>query len=1212
MREFRSNRAIAERPPPEPPPFLHADVTELPQSTVERFPLPWVILMSIPTIKTICCYCGVGCGIEIGRKKSGQLTLRGDPDHPVNQGMLCSKGRTLLHVVASQQERLQFPQVRLDRAVAPRRTTWDAALAHVASTFQRIIRDHGPDAVAFYGSGQLLTEEYYVTNKLVKGFLGTNNFDTNSRMCMSSAVVGYKKTLGVDGPPVSYEDIAFCDTFLVTGSNAAYAHPILWRRVEARKQADPNVKIIVVDPRRTATCASADLHLQLIPGTDVALHYGLARQLITLGAINPTFIAEHVTGWAEFQAVCEPWTLAATATTCGLAEADLAQAAEWLAGDRRFLSLWTMGLNQSSVGVDKNTTLIALSLITGKIGLPGCGPFSLTGQPNAMGGREVGGMATLASNHRELNNPADTAEIARFWGVASVPTKPGHTAVDLFEAIDQGKVKAVWILATNPVESLPDAARFEAALAKAELVVVQDCYPTATSACADVILPAATWLEKSGTMTNSERRISLLNAVVTAPGEALPDAEIICTFAAALGHGAAFPYFQAGGGGAAGIFAEHVALTAGRDCTMAGMSHARLAEGSLQWPLPNAGHPGTPRLYTDHQFPTSDGKARLQAPPFTWRTERPSPERPLILTTGRLRDQWHTMTKTGRVAKLRDHQPAPLLEIHPDDARSRGITNGSPVEIRSSRGAAVLLATVTNDIRPGVVFAPMHWGRQRGGITGRINDTANPDKDPASHEPDLKYAAVEVSIVQPPRRRIVIIGGGAATRAFLDHHTAAGLKDRIIVFGDEAQALYNRVLLPHYVSGHNAWDSLVTASQESLAAKGVDFRPGVAVTAIDRQAKEVVDAKGQRTPYDVLILATGSRSAKLYHGPMPQSGVHFLRKRGDAESIRDRAGPGKKAVIVGGGLLGLELADALHHLGTEVTVLQRGDRLMGRQLDARAGTLLAEALQERGITIRFKTQVDELLGTEQIRGLKLVGGGELPADLVVFATGTVANAELARHALITCATGILVDHHLQTNDPAIFAMGEVAEFQGAAAHTTAASEVQAKHVVEWLRGNPHAPYPGPFDANLLKIEGVPLASAGETDPDPGTAEIITFEDVHTGVYQKAVVRNDRLVGILLFGDTSGFPAYRDLIANGVELEDRRSSLLRGSGTSAPVEGALICSCNQVGTGTIERLVREGITDLPTLCARSQGGTGCGSCRPEVLKIAAKACRQTTN
>ena len=1161
--------------------------------------------MSTPTIKTTCCYCGVGCGIDIGRGPGGRLTLRGDPDHPVNQGMLCSKGRTLLHVVASQDERLRVPQVRLDRTSPLGPTTWEAALAHVAGTFQRIIRDHGPDAVAFYGSGQLLTEEYYVTNKLVKGFLGTNNFDTNSRMCMSSAVVGYKKTLGVDGPPIAYEDIEACDTFLVTGSNAAYAHPILWRRVEARKAADPAVKIIVIDPRRTATCAGADLHLRLIPGTDVALHYGLARQLIATGNIDQEFLADHVTGWEDFVTACAPWTLEATAATCGVPAGDLVQAAAWLGGDRRFLSLWTMGLNQSSVGVDKNVTLIALSLITGKIGKPGCGPFSLTGQPNAMGGREVGGMATLASAHRDLGNATERGEIARHWGVPDLPAKPGHTAVDLFEAIDRGTVKAVWILATNPVESLPDAARLEAALAKAELVVVQDCYPTATTARADVILPAATWLEKSGTMTNSERRIGLLNAVVPPPGEALADAEIICRFAAALGHGDAFPYFRPEGGGSAAIFAEHVALTAGRDCTMAGLSHARLAAGSLQWPVPAGDHPGTSRLYTDHRFPTPDGKARLIAPPFTWRTEQPSPERPMILTTGRLRDQWHTMTKTGRVAKLRDHQPAPLLEIHPDDAGPRGIVEGAPVEIRSSRGAAVLLAKVTEDIRPGVVFAPMHWGRQRGGVTGRINDAVNPDKDPASHEPDLKYAAVEVAPVRPPRRRIVIVGGGAAARAFVDHHAAAGLQDQITVFGEEAQPLYNRVLLPHYVSGHNPWDSLVTGSREALAAKGVDFRPGVAITAIDRPAKEVIDAQGRPTPYDLLILATGSRPALLYHGPLPTAGVHVLRKRGDAESIRDRAGPGKKAVIVGGGLLGLELADALHHLGTEVTVLQRGDRLMGRQLDARAGMLLAQALTARGITIRFKTQVDTVLGSGQLTGLKLVGGGELPADLLVFATGTVANAELAREAGLPCGAGILVDQHLRTADPAIFAMGEAAEFQGAAAHTTAAAEVQARHLVEWLRGNPHAPYPGPFDANLLKIDGIPLASAGETDPAPGSAEVVVFEDAAAGIYQKAVVRDDRLVGILLFGDTTGFPAYRDLIANGVELEDRRKTLLRSGGTAAPVEGPLVCSCNQVGAGTIERLVREGITDLPTLCARSQAGTGCGSCRPEVQKIAAK-------
>ena len=1152
----------------------------------------------LTTTRTICCYCGVGCGITVTRDAHGALQLAGDTEHPVNRGALCSKGRTLLHVVASRADRLRTPQVRLDRSQPAQDTTWDAALAHVAREFARIIAAHGPDAVAVYASGQMLTEEYYVLNKLVKGFLRTNNLDTNSRLCMSSTVAGYKQTLGQDGPPASYADIELCDTFLVTGGNPAWCHPILWQRVEARRKADPGVRIIVVDPRATATVAAADLHLQLIPGTDVQLHYGLGRELIARGAIDAAYIAAHVDGFAAYREACEPWTLAATAAACGLREADLVQAVDWLASDRRFVSMWTMGLNQSSVGVAKNTTLIALSLITGKIGRPGCGPFSLTGQPNAMGGREVGGMANLASNHRDLTKAEDRAEIARAWGVEDIPDQSGLTAVELFTALAAGTVKAVWVIATNPVESLPDAQLVDTALQTAELVVVQDCYPTATTAQAHVILPAATWLEKTGTMTNSERRIALLSPTVPAPGLALPDVEIMCRMAAAMGFGHAFAYPDA-----AAVFAEHAALSAGRDCDIAGLSHARLRESSRQWPVPSATHPGTPRLYEDGIFPTPSGRARLTAPAVAWRTEVPSQDFPLILTTGRLRDQWHTMTKTGRVQKLTAHVPSPRCEIHPDDAAQRGLKDGMLVEIRTARGHVRAQAEVTSRIRTGTVFLPMHWGRQLGGEHGRTNTVTNPSFDPASKEPDLKFSACEVSTVTIAPRRIIIIGGGAAAWAFLEHHRASGLRDTITIFGEEPLPFYDRVQLPHLVGGSRTWDSLVKG--DAAEQPGVSFMPGVTITAIDRAAKTVRDAAGNDHSYELLILATGARPAQTYRGPRPAAGVHVLRRKGDAEAICARAGHSRRAVIVGGGLLGLELADALHHLGTEVTVLQRSARLMARQLDATAGTLLAEALLARGIQIHFGSEVARIAGEASITAVHCTDGREIPADLVVFATGTVANRELAVTAGLPCAGGVRVDNRLQTADPAIFAMGEVADFAGAAAATTAAAERQAWHLVEHLRGNPHAPYPGPVNSNVLKVTGLQLASLGETDPTSPGAEVVVFSDPSAGIYQKAVVRDDRLVGILLWGDTTGFATYRDLIASRTELEAARRTLLRGGAPQAVV-GRLVCSCNQVGEDTIRAAIAGGCTTLPALCAKTAAGTGCGSCKSEVAGLLAHA------
>ena len=670
--------------------------------------------MPTETFKSTCCYCGVGCGVDILKHTDGRLELRGDQFHPANRGALCSKGRALLHTVRARETRLHYPTMRTARSDPRDRVPWNTALTRIAADFNRIIQTHGPDSVAFYISGQCLTEEYYLANKIAKGFLGTNNIDTNSRLCMSSAVCGYKATLGADAPPICYDDIDHCDTFFIAGANPAWCHPVLFRRIEARRASDPNVRIIVIDPRRTASAQAADLHLQLKPGTDLALFLGLARQLVHTGQIDRDFLTNHVEGAPDFLRSVEPWTLPRTAQTTGLNEADIAQAVHWLAGNRRFLSLWTMGLNQSSSGTDKNIALISLSLLTGKIGKPGCGPFSLTGQPNAMGGREVGGMATLLHGHRDLANPEHRQRVADHWGVDSIPEKPGLTAVELFDAARAGKIKALWIIATNPVATMPVAWNIERALAATELVVVQDIYPTETTDFADVILPAAAWLEKTGTMTNSDRRIALLEKALDPPGEALPDTEILLKFAHAMGWQNHFDYPSP-----AEIFAEHAALTAGTDIDLSALSHTALQITPTQWPAPapienqksKIENLGTPRLYTDHQFPTSSRRARLHPLHFEPRTEPLSEQFPLILTTGRLRDQWHTMTKTGQVNRLNTHAPAPFCEIHPYDARARHIKDADILTITNSRGEVRLPARISSDIRQGVIFLPMHWGK---------------------------------------------------------------------------------------------------------------------------------------------------------------------------------------------------------------------------------------------------------------------------------------------------------------------------------------------------------------------------------------------------------------------------------------------------------------------------------------------------------------------
>ena len=1186
--------------------------------------------MMLQTFKSTCSYCGVGCGIEIVKQPDGRMELHGDASHPASRGLLCSKGRSLLHTVNARTARLHHPMMRACRSAPRERVAWDAAIGRVAGEFRRIIDQHGPDAVAFYVSGQCLTEEYYLANKIAKGFLGTNNIDTNSRLCMSSAVCGYKATLGADAPPVCYDDIDHCDTFLIAGANPAWCHPVLFRRIEARKAADPGVKVILIDPRRTASAQIADLHLQLRPGTDVALFLGIARELAHTGQIARHFLAEHTEGAAEFLASAEAYTLSRTAVICGVREEEIALAAKWLGGDRRFLSLWTMGLNQSAAGTDKNIALISLSLITGKIGRPGCGPFSLTGQPNAMGGREVGGMATLLPAHRELANPSHRAEVAKFWGVDAIPEKPGLTAVELFDALAAGKVKAVWIIATNPVVSMPAAWNVEQALAAAELVVVQDIYPTETAEFADVLLPAAGWLEKTGTMTNSDRRISLLEKAVEPPGEALADGEILIRFARAMGWRKAFAYDSA-----AEVFAEHAALTSGTDVDISGLSHERLRSlGPVQWPVP-AGDSlpaGTPRLYVNHRFPTPSGKAHLRAMAFEDRSEQPSPEFPLILTTGRIRDHWHTMTKTGQVNRLRTHIDSPFCEIHPQDASARGILDGDIVEISNPRGEVRVRAVITADIRPGVVFLPMHWGKKlmgsnggweksspRAPAPGRANNLTSPRLDPVSREPDLKLAAVQVGRFTPARRRIVIIGGGTAALAFIEHHRRFNKDDDLILLGGESFPVYNRVLLPHYIDGSAPWDSLVRADRDSLNPHRVIFHPNTLVSRIDRATKSIFDARGRSFAYDVLVLATGSRPAVHYDGPQPEEGVFTLRSRRDADRILAAASPGRHAVIHGGGLLGLELAGALRVLRCEVTILQRSDRLMGRQLDAPASAHLAEEISLRGIKVLFHTALIELSGEARIEAVRTQthrAAGDLPleyhdakipCDLFIFATGTIPNKELAAAASgggLDCDKGILVNPHMQTSDPTIFAIGECAQLDDHTIGTTPAVEAHATALAEFLRGHHFAPYRPRPAANILKIRGLQLAAAGIADPpaDDPAFEIISLHDPRRRFYQKCIVQNGRLVGAICLGDTANFAQYLDWINSGLELDELREQLLRPGQPSTPLDGSLVCSCHHIGSGTIEKAAAACESDLHRVCAATRAGTGCGSCKPEIAAI----------
>lgn len=717
-------------------------------------------------VKTTCCYCGVGCGVIVSVDAGKIVGIKGDPNHPANHGRLCTKGATL-DLSVSGDTRAMYPELRSKRDQTRERINWDEALDFAADKFAATIREHGPDSVAFYISGQLLTEDYYVFNKLAKGLVGTNNVDTNSRLCMSSAVAGYKKTLGVDAPPACYEDIDHAKCIFIAGSNMAYAHPVLFRRVEAARAANPDMKLVVVDPRRTDTASAADLHLAIQPGTDVALFNAMLHVMLWEGLCDMDYIRAHTDGFEALKDTVREYTPSMAAQICGIAANEIVQAAKWFAGSGATLSLYCQGLNQSIHGTDNNAALINLHLATGQIGRAGAGPFSLTGQPNAMGGREVGGMANLLSAHRNLSDPEHRAEVAQLWGLESVPEKPGKTAVDMFEALRSGEIKAIWIACTNPAQSLPNQALVREALQNAELVVLQEAYRnTDTAAYADLLLPASTWGEKEGCVTNSERRISHVRAAVNPPGEARADWEIAVDFArrlgARLGHlltSQLFPYQNV-----EQIFDEHRETTRGRDLDITGLSYAVLdRDGPQQWPCPQGAAAGQARLYADGVFPTPSGRASFANTAYLPPAEQTNAQYPLHLNSGRLRDQWHGMSRSGTVARLFSHVEEPMFSMNGEDMQRRGLKDGDMVRMSSRRGFCVARVEKSEEMRPAQVFFPMHWGNQFMNSAG-ANALTLAACDPVSGQPELKHAAVRVEKLSYAWQMVALRRGGALAR----------------------------------------------------------------------------------------------------------------------------------------------------------------------------------------------------------------------------------------------------------------------------------------------------------------------------------------------------------------------------------------------------------------------------------------------------------------
>lgn len=714
--------------------------------------------MTTTSAKTLCPYCGVGCGLEViastqSKVANGQKNqenpawkVRGDRAHPSSQGMVCVKGATVAE--ALDKSRLLYPMFR-DRLNQPfRRISWDEAFHQIVNRIHTVLATQSPDAICMYGSGQMQTEDYYVAQKLLKGCLGTNNFDSNSRLCMSAAVSGYVQSLGSDGPPCCYDDLEQTDCAFIIGANAAECHPIAYNRLQKHHKKNPAVKTIVVDPRRTQTAEDADLHLAIQPGTDIDLLNGIAYLLWQWGYSHPVFIENHTAGFAAFAETIRHYPPELVAQRCGIAAHDLETAARWWGTCDRVLSLWSMGVNQSSEGTAKVRSIINLHLLTGQIGKPGAGPFSLTGQPNAMGGREVGGLCNLLPGYRHVGFPEQRAEVEQFWGLppGQISGKWGRTAWEIITGLETGEVGLLWVVATNPAVSLPDGERVKQALTRSPFTICQDAYyPTETAEYAHLLLPAAQWGEKTGTMTNSERVVTLCQAFREPPGEARPDWAIIAEVGKRLGFADKFPFTNS-----AEVYAEYVQLTRGRICDMSGISHDRLRQhGPLQWPLaadsPSsaANHSPTKRLYTDWQFPTPDGRARFGAYHSRGLAEPVDPAYPFVLTTGRLYGHWHTQTRTGRIEKIRQMHPNPFIEMNPRDAENLGVQEGDWVEVRSRRGMARFPVKLTRFIATGTAFVPIHWGTLWAD-QAEANALTHPESCPDSKQPELKACAVQV------------------------------------------------------------------------------------------------------------------------------------------------------------------------------------------------------------------------------------------------------------------------------------------------------------------------------------------------------------------------------------------------------------------------------------------------------------------------------------
>ncbi len=712
-------------------------------------------------------------------------------------------------------------------------------------------------------------------------------------------------------------------------------------------------------------------------------------------------------------------------------------------------------------------------------------------------------------------------------------------------------------------------------------------------------------------MTNSERRISYLPKGINAPGEALPDVEILTRFAKKMNFsGFNFNTTE-------DIYKEYCLMTKNTSIDISFLNYNRLKnEGTFQWPVPDYGHPGTPRLFTDKKFYTPSQKAIFNLPTAIENTsEQPSNQFPFILTTGRIRDQWHTMTKTGKVSRLMTHIPSPMLEINPIDAYKAAIKSGDIVVVTSKNGTVRVKAKVSDSIREGVLFLPMHWGKQLENDLNRTNNLTNTVVDPTSKEPDFKFTTVAVAKYVKPFEKIAVVGAGAAAFRFIQNYREINTSDEIIVFSNEENPFYNRVLLPEYVTAELSWEQLLKIKDEALSKLNITMKSNVSIDTINTKENTILDSDGIVHTFDSLILATGSRPFIPENAQLHLPGRFTIRKKEDADRLKnyldDTNLPPEEqhVVIVGGGLLGLELAAALKHKKVKITIIQRASRLMERQLDRISSKLLAEEVQLRDIQIYFDNEVSTVFETENPNEIEIAlkSGRIITANAIVYTIGTIPNIELAKESGISCGRGVKVNQYLQSSNPNIFAIGEIAEFNNQLFGITSAAEEQADVLANFMAGDISSFYKGSVLMNILKLEDINLCSIGEIEipENDDSYEEIVFSDLGKRYYKKCIVKNDLLVGAILMGDKNEFAEFKTMIESKIELSDKRNTLLRGSSNAKPVLGKLVCSCSQVGSGNIEEAIKSGVTNFTELCKTTGAGLGCGSCKTEVKEILAK-------